>query len=100
MGASSPEVNRRAGKTIRERKKALLHSRKAAVGCPCGESDPIVLDLHHRDPESKSQRLRGRGRGLWAKLSYEEIAVELEKCDVLCANCHRRKTYGGDQIAA
>jgi hypothetical protein len=54
----------------------------------CGEPDPIVLELDHTGPEEKrfsiSDALLTR---LWV-----EIEQELSKCEVRCANCHRRKT--------
>lgn len=43
-----------------------------------------VYDFHHRDPEEKDvswQKLRLR--------SWDKITKELDKCDLLCANCHR-----------
>lgn len=53
----------------------------------CGESDPIVLDFDHRPDEEKLFNI-GDARNY--KLS--RIAVEIEKCDVRCANYHRRET--------
>jgi predicted HNH restriction endonuclease len=44
-----------------------------------------VLEFHHRDP---SKKLFGIGqKGLTR--SWERIKAEAEKCDLLCANCHR-----------
>ena len=58
-------------------------------GClDCGEKDEIVLVFHHRDPKTKLFSV-GRGRGK----SIPVLLREIEKCDVLCANCHRRKHY-------
>ena len=54
----------------------------------CGESDPIVLEFDHRDGVVKKAKvsllLNSNG---WAT-----IKAEIEKCDVRCANCHRRRT--------
>ncbi len=54
----------------------------------CGETDPVVLEFHH---------VRGKKREAISMLatygaSIEVIREEIEKCDVLCSNCHRRKT--------
>jgi hypothetical protein len=56
------------------------------VGCSrCPERDPVVLDLHHvRDKSFELSRRNLRGRSLGA------IRKEIEKCVVVCANCHRR----------
>jgi hypothetical protein len=54
----------------------------------CGESDIMVLEFDHRDGRDKEDEVaRLIGTGEWAKL-----AAEIAKCDVRCANCHRRKT--------
>ena len=54
----------------------------------CGESDPCVLDFDHvRDVKASNvSELIGQG---W---SWRKISIEIEKCEVRCANCHRRKT--------
>lgn len=58
------------------------------TGClDCGENDPIVLVFHHRNPEEKSFSI-GRATGT---MSVSRLMQELEKCDVLCANCHLRR---------
>lgn len=57
--------------------------------CPCGEADPVVLDFDHRDPAEKTASvsdLMRSGYGL------PRIIEEIEKCDVLCSNCHRKRT--------
>jgi hypothetical protein len=54
----------------------------------CGETDPLVLDFDHVrgvKRESISQLVRSQA-------TLEVIKAEIAKCDVRCANCHRRKT--------
>jgi hypothetical protein len=53
----------------------------------CGEADPVVLQFHHRDPEQKSASIADLMSGSIASLS-----AEMEKCAVLCANCHIKHT--------
>jgi hypothetical protein len=55
----------------------------------CGESDPVVLEFDHRDPAAKSFSI---GDALGKTWQWEKIAAEIAKCDVRCANCHRRRT--------
>ena len=55
----------------------------------CGETDPIVLEFDHRKSSTKIlgvSQMAGNGRPL------SDIKEEIIKCQVLCANCHRRKT--------
>lgn len=51
----------------------------------CGYDEHYAaLDFHHRNPEEKDVS--------WNKLrlrSWDKIKLELDKCDLLCANCHR-----------
>lgn len=55
----------------------------------CGESDPIVLEFDHRDPTTKKFDVC---TGINHGYSQKAIMEEIPKCDVRCANCHRRKT--------
>lgn len=51
----------------------------------CGERDPIVLEFDHTDSKDHnvSQMMNH---------SLEKLIEEIAKCQVRCANCHRRKT--------
>jgi hypothetical protein len=48
------------------------------------------FDFHHRDPSTKQFAI-GSFTGAW-----ETLLVEAEKCDLLCANCHRLRHAAGD----
>lgn len=50
----------------------------------CGYDRSIgTLEFHHRDPGTKEF-------GIGAFISSKQrLSVELEKCDLVCANCHR-----------
>jgi hypothetical protein len=54
----------------------------------CGESDPVVLEFDHVRGE-KSYNVSAMG---WLVLAWDSLLKEIEKCEVRCANCHRRKT--------
>ncbi len=55
----------------------------------CGESDPVVLEFDHRDHATKRLAV---AQMIERRYSWQAIVIEIEKCDVRCANCHRRKT--------
>jgi hypothetical protein len=59
------------------------------MGCmECGEGHPACLDFHHKDPTEKAFAIsRGGGR------SRESFLAEIAKCDLLCANCHRKRHF-------
>ena len=53
----------------------------------CGESDVTVLDFdHQRDKKYSISQL------IISNKQWVDILKEIEKCEVRCANCHRRKT--------
>ncbi len=56
----------------------------------CGENDPIVLDFDHKKFNNKFKTVSNMLSGHY---SWESVKKEINKCDVRCANCHRRKTY-------
>ena len=56
----------------------------------CGESHPACLEFHHRDPETKERTV---SELITYGNSLETVRAEIEKCDVLCANCHRQEHY-------
>lgn len=52
----------------------------------CGETDPAVLEFDHlRD------KLFNVGEGIRYK-GWASVIAEIDKCEVVCANCHRRRT--------
>lgn len=57
----------------------------------CGEADPIVLEFDHRDPASKVGNIADIiNRSGWG---LKRLQAEIEKCDVRCCNCHRKRTW-------
>ena len=85
------------GDGYRERKE-YINRKKLEAGCckDCGlkvtcETFP-VFEWDHVDPSTKSFNL-GNVRGQ----SYYKIDAELEKCELVCANCHRMRTVAGER---
>ena len=59
----------------------------------CGEGHPATLDFHHRDPSNKEFDI---GYGVSKCYPVARMLTEIEKCDVLCANCHRKLHWKED----
>jgi hypothetical protein len=55
----------------------------------CGETDPVVLEFDHIDRESKEAAI---SEMVQAQRPWQAILNEIAKCEVRCANCHRRRT--------
>lgn len=53
----------------------------------CGEDNPIVLEFDHKDPSVKEYNISNMMGYSWSK-----IQLEIDKCEVVCANCHRKRT--------
>ncbi len=83
-GAKQRDAHRRA----LGRATAFVKDHLAHHPCvDCGEADIQVLEFDHlRDKKAEVSVLVRGGR------SIREIAAEIAKCEVRCANCHRRKT--------
>lgn len=87
----------------RRRKKArdFIDECRSKFPCAvCGESDPYVIQFHHKDPDTKyvrqtkSHRITGLSGMANSNSSINSIMIELEKCISLCANCHLRVEKG------
>lgn len=54
----------------------------------CGYNKCIkALEFHHRDPTQKDFGISAHG----LTKSWEKIKLELDKCDMLCSNCHKEE---------
>jgi hypothetical protein len=52
-----------------------------------------ALHFHHRDPSQKSFIISGNFSRKW-----EVIQMELDKCDLICANCHSELHFEEDKF--
>ena len=58
--------------------------------CKCGyNAHPAALDFNHIDPKTKSGNIADKIMH-W---SMEKLLEEVDKCEVLCSNCHRIHSY-------
>ena len=54
-----------------------------------------ALQFHHRNPEEKEFTLSQINLND-SNFSFQELIKEIDKCDLLCANCHSEKHYKED----
>ena len=73
---------------MRERCNQIKH----ATGCHfCQELEPICLDFHHRLQFEKHLSI---SEMINRHSNWDKIITEIEKCVVVCANCHRKVHAG------
>jgi len=73
-------------RVTRERTLRLIEYFKSHPCTDCGEADAVVLEFDH---------LRDKAFAIGPQLSrksWKHILEEMKKCEVVCANCHRRRT--------
>ena len=70
-------------------KKAFLRDYLRASSCmDCGIGDIVVLDFDH----VRGEKIANVTTLVSNNASWQVIKDEIDKCDVVCANCHRRRT--------
>jgi hypothetical protein len=77
---------RRKKKLTAERADYLIALFRERHCVDCDEDDPLVLEFDHLADKkfNISAGLRNR--------NWHDVLDEIAKCDVVCANCHRRRT--------
>jgi hypothetical protein len=90
--ANKPDYVRRAvaqvnGRRVENRREVLAYL-KSHMCVDCGNSNPIVLEFDHRDPNNKFTEI---GK-MMVNMRWQRVRAEIEKCDLRCVNCHRRRT--------
>lgn len=83
----------------RERRTELrewLYEIKRRTECQsCGDGDPVCLAFHHR---RGTKKLMDVGKMVAYGHGRASIRDEIEKCDVLCANCHRCEHHDNHSV--
>jgi len=76
----------------RAHQRRIVDDYKDERGCTRCQEDvsPSALDCHHRDGAEKHTSV---GRLISDGCSMDELYEELSKCEILCANCHRKEHF-------
>jgi hypothetical protein len=83
------ESAKKYSKIARDRIRAFITAHLKANPCvDCGETDPVILEFDHL--KTKDFNISDAAR---KGVSIKKLNDEIAKCEVRCANCHRRKTY-------
>lgn len=76
----------------REMIRSFFAQYKMALGCDyCPESYYACLEFHHSKDNKKEREIASM---IATGYSIERILKEVQNCELLCANCHRKLTYG------
>lgn len=88
--------NRSRQKGKKKRRRRMLrewvydYKREECECARCGEEHPACLDFHHVDAAEKTAAVADMIKRGFAT---DAIRAEIAKCEVLCANCHRKEHY-------
>lgn len=82
---------------VRQRKRGIrewMRELKETLSCErcglSGQDNAWALEFHHREPETKVALVSSL---VAAGASKNKIMAEVEKCEVVCSNCHRKEHY-------
>lgn len=84
----SESAQRNRPNYVLRNKEYVIEYLKSNPCVDCGEIDIMVLEFDHREPLLK----RGSRISNFYGSSLETLKKEIAKCDVVCANCHARRT--------
>lgn len=74
-----------------QEKKNIVQELKSQCRCAkCGDNRGYVLEYHHVNPEEKENTI---ARLTSNNYTLDKVYDEIQKCIVLCANCHREFHY-------
>jgi hypothetical protein len=77
---------KRTQKAVEERTRLLLEYFAENPCADCGEADPVVLEFDHLGKKNF-----GVSYGI-RNYNWQRVLDEMASCEVVCANCHRRRT--------
>lgn len=90
----SPQGSSKSISLLRKRAKEIGIQRLGGCCKKCGIDKSYLLEFHHRNPLEKEGELSDFSKGY----ELDKFFQELNKCDLLCANCHREFHYLNNTI--
>ena len=83
------EKQREKNRSLAEsRRKWLVEYKKTLECIRCGKNHPATLTFHHRKGSIKSFEI---ANAIALGVSQKRLIAEIDKCEVLCANCHAKE---------
>lgn len=74
-----------------QEKREIVQELKSHCSCAkCGDKRGYLLEYHHSDQTKKESEI---SRMISNNYQLDRVYDEIEKCVVLCANCHREFHY-------
>lgn len=84
-----PELTKKLADQFYFRRSALLAGLKNKPCLDCqGWFESYQMEFDHRDPHTKLACV-----GTIVTGSLQKLLFEINKCDLVCSNCHRKRTY-------
>lgn len=86
-------IKKNKGFVLAKRKKLyeIVNKIKEAPCKDCNQVyPPYVMDFDHIDPSTKLNTI---SKMILCSSSLKKIMEEINKCEVVCSNCHRIRTY-------
>lgn len=85
----SPDKYLETQNRFRVKRRAIMDELKSSPCIDCNKSfPPYCMDFDHRDPITK-KFIPSQG----VRRSIKALLEEIEKCDLVCANCHRIRSH-------
>lgn len=92
-----PKEKARYNSNPKRRALDRIKTERGCQRCEVKGLPPAAYDFHHRD---RSEKLFNLASSMAAGRSWDLIRAEIEKCDVLCATCHRIVEHEAHQMSS
>lgn len=87
--ANKDKYKKKAFLYKKETKRTISEFKEGKMCCDCLKIyPPWVMDYDHREDEIKLNEV-----SRLAGVSISKAMKEIEKCDLVCSNCHRQRTH-------